>query len=164
MVAKALAARELRGTSTRLLGRLSPPQPLGAICYLTAVLPPASGSGAPRVLAAGTEGHLFEWDLRGGRVTRALTHVACGLVAAVVDTRDGSDAMALARGDGLLQLWRWPSPMRTADPIVPDDDQCVRREAGAEPAAHRALHRAAAALAERASQPPAKRRKSSESD
>ena len=36
--------------------------------------------------------------------------------------------------------------------------------AAAEPAAHRALHRAAAALAERASQPPAKRRKSSESD
>ena len=71
----ALAPRELKAGSTQLLGRLNGPRPMGAIVSLTAVLPPGGGSGAPRVVGGGSDGHVFEWDLRGGRVCRSIQQV-----------------------------------------------------------------------------------------
>ena len=48
----ALAARDVRNASTRLLGRLGAPEPLGAIVSLSTVLP--TGGGAPRVVPLST--------------------------------------------------------------------------------------------------------------
>ena len=108
----ALPARDVKGAATRLLGRLSGPSPLGSIVSLTTLLPPAGG--APRVIAAGADGHVFEWDLRGGRVCRAIHHVPNGLDAVCIDSRFDGQSMWLARGGGVLQLWRWP-------PIMPHE-------------------------------------------
>ena len=107
----ALASRELRGASTRLLGRLGAPLPMGRVLSLTTVLPPGGAAGAPRVVAAGAEGHLFEWDLRGGKVCRSVQSVPSGLAALVLDARAGGNTMWAGRPDGVLQLWRWPEAM-----------------------------------------------------
>ena len=126
----ALAARGLQRSTTRLLGRLvsGPSRPVGAVISLHAVESPSGG--APRVIAAGSEGAVVEWDLHGGKVTRAVTKVPYGVVAHVADARQWSDAMAIARGDGVLQLWRWPSLMRTAHLTVVDDDEGDERSSG----------------------------------
>jgi hypothetical protein len=89
------------------------------------------------VLGAGESGHVFEWDLRGGRVCRALHKVPGCLGALVLDARrnspppttptsersrageaDGAVAggahhltLWAGRSDGVLQLWKWPMPM-----------------------------------------------------
>ena len=122
----ALAARDVQGASTRLLGRLYPPTPVGSVVSLTTLLP-AAGS-APRVIVAGTAGHVFEFDLRGGRVCRAIRNAPGGASAFVLDARAEGHSAWVACGGGELQLWRWPQIMAPEEGLAAAQDDALHVE------------------------------------
>ena len=103
----ALAARDIKKATTRLLGKLGAPAPMGSIRSLATTQP--RDGGAPRVIAAGGNGFLYEWHLRGGYVCRALERVPGGLSALAVDKRADGSSIWVGRADGTVQLWRWPN-------------------------------------------------------
>ena len=102
----ALSTREVRSSATRLLGRLSGPVFMGEIVSLSVLVPPSGG--APRVVGAGSEGFVYDWDLSGGRVCRAIQKIPHGTAGLAVDSRPHGGSCWLAQGMGVLQLWRWP--------------------------------------------------------
>jgi len=113
-----LAAREVKGATTRLLGKLRSPQPLGPVLSLSTT--PCRGGVPPRVIAAGAAGHLNEFHLRGGYVCRSLTRVPGGLSTLAVDMRADGSSLWIGRDDGTVQLWRWP--VTTTAPTAESED------------------------------------------